>query len=146
MVVLRTTLLGMPTFAEIATFFPTWTELSRGIIVNLLTSPVEWLIALLIAMLLRDRKVAELKAVAALGERVTEARSPLLVFLDVVIAVAAIAVFGPFLSALVMAAAAVSLALGIIVVVPASAFLAWVIWWVVGFFTGRYDEPPAKDP
>lgn len=134
----------MPTWADVAGLFPTWHELFAGIVVNLVTQPVQWLIAFLLAFLIRQRR-----AEAASDTEQDEGQHPAAPgivdrVLDGIMLVSAVAILGPITAALVFAAAAVSLALAIVVVVLAVAFFGAVMWWLWGLFSGRYDDPSAR--
>lgn len=134
-------------------YLPTLHELIAGILSNILTQPVQWLICALLALILRDRKIHQTSAEpAAGGTPVSVEQRPLgIVLLDVVISVSLLALFAPLIVAAVFAAGTISLALAIAVVVLAIAFFVWVVRSLYRLFTAAPPEqhapkaPPATE-
>ncbi len=118
-------------------------DILTNVVANLLADPIKTGLVGVVAWLLRDRKVnrgqTAIAPPVADGE-VPEARSWVVVVLDWVILVAFVAVFGPPVLAMVFAAAAVSSAISLVIVVLSAAFFIWTVWSLYKAFTEPSPE------
>jgi hypothetical protein len=129
----------VPTYEQVAAYFPTWHDLVSGMVVNVVSQPALWLITLLLAWLVRDRRVQQVEARVRDPEQ-EERRDPVIAVLDALMFVSTILIVGPLVVALGAILATISFAVAIATVAGCTALLTWLIWLLWKAFTSGDDD------